>query len=196
MRKKAPCYKTRTRKIKMTIYNPFGLQLIIMESKTKKAREFKIAAAQVVWAFITGKLFELNSEQLMAEQILEMQDKTEKNNKTKMLDLYCEKSGYSKATAYRHLKKVKKGESPQDKKYRNANKPIISGDLELEIRRMWLEDKNQGYKKIYKRLGSPKSPEITAVKDFLRKLKKDDMMGKLASKEWNDEDNKNKKNKK
>ncbi len=175
--------KKRHRKIKLTVFDPIGLQLIIMESRTRKAQKYKEAVAQVIWATLKGKLYQLPPEQILAENILELQVKTPIGGKKKMIKKYEEAAGVSKATAYRHLRKVKKGESPADKKYRNAIKPVISGDLELQIRQMWYADKTQGYIKIYKRLGSPKRPSFDAVKEFMRKLKKEDMLGRLAAKE-------------
>lgn len=175
--------KKRHRKIELTVFDPIGLQLIVMESRTKKAREFKEAVALVIYAILNGKLYQLPPEQILAENILVLQSKTPIGGKKKVLELYEEKTGVSRATAYRHLRKVKRGESPADKKYRNAMKPVISGDLELKIRQMWYEDKTIGYRKMYKLLGSPKRPSFDAVKEFMRKLKKEDKMSRLASKE-------------
>jgi hypothetical protein len=38
------------------IYNPIGLQLIVFESHQPKAKAYKIAVANLVWAFMQGRL--------------------------------------------------------------------------------------------------------------------------------------------
>ncbi|MFQ5647505.1 MAG: hypothetical protein ACE5GM_11295 [bacterium] len=43
------------------VYDPIGLQLIIMESRQPKAKEYKIAVAKLVYAYMTGELGYNNS---------------------------------------------------------------------------------------------------------------------------------------
>jgi prophage antirepressor-like protein len=68
----------RKRPIEMRIYDPVGLQLIAMESRTKKAQEYKVAAAKVLWAFMKGKLIERRPSEELAEEILETAHKAER----------------------------------------------------------------------------------------------------------------------
>jgi transposase len=44
------------REDEIEIYNPIGLQLIVFESHQPKAKAYKIAVANLVWAFMQGKL--------------------------------------------------------------------------------------------------------------------------------------------
>lgn len=47
---------TDGKKYKVKVYDPIGLQLIIFESQQPKAIQFKIAAAHLVHAYMTGQL--------------------------------------------------------------------------------------------------------------------------------------------
>jgi hypothetical protein len=110
---------------------------------------------------------------MAAEEILALQSKVGSGKKGKLIELYMEKTGCNKATAYRHLAMVKKGESPSDKKYRNVNKVLITGDLELEIRQMFFADPEGSMKEIYRQLDPETRPSYTTVKEFIHKLRKE-----------------------
>lgn len=161
----------RKRKITLTVFDPIGLQLITMESHSKKAIEYKIAVAKVIWAIYNAKLAELNPEQESADRILELWANAPQGSKKYFMELYEKKTGKSRPTAYRDLKAFQKGESPIDKKWKNCIKPAISGDTELRIRELFIENPSRPAKELWKMIGSPKKPSYYNVKVFVRKLR-------------------------
>jgi hypothetical protein len=89
------------------------------------------------------------------------------------MELYENKTGKSRPTAFRDLKAFQKGESPIDKKWKNCIKLAISGDIELRIRELFFENPSVPPKEIWKKIGSPKKPSYYSVKAFVRKLRKE-----------------------
>lgn len=178
----APAPKTRRRKINMRVFSAVGLQLIAMESHSKKAIQYKIAAAKLLNAIYQGKIRELNSEQHGHEAILAQVLQAPLRRRVPLLMKYADAAGVSRATAYKHLGLFKKGESPTDKKHCNPRpKRVIEGDLELEIRGIFFRDPDQPIKNIWRVLGSPKSPSYAAVKTFVNKLKREYRAGQASA---------------
>lgn len=163
----------RKRKVTLTVFDPIGLQLITMESHSKKAIQYKIAVAKVIWAIYNAKMAELNPEQESAERILELWANAPQGSKKYFMELYEKKTGKSRPTAFRDVKAFQKGESPVDKKWKNCMKPAISGDIELRIRELFFENPSRPAKEIWKMIGAPKKPSYYSVKVFVRKLRKE-----------------------
>ena len=62
------------------VYNPVGLQLIIFESSQPKARGYKIWAANLVHAFMTGQLKEPPRKTVTFQQVAMMPDGQERED--------------------------------------------------------------------------------------------------------------------
>ncbi len=176
-----PKVKTRTRKIELRVFDLMGLLLVAFESHTQRAIELKIKVAYVLSKQLEGKLFELNTEQQRAEDILTIQINAPMGKKAAIINEFIKATGVSKATAYRYLKKAKKGQSGWDKNHKNCITPLIQGDLELQIRVIFFQNPNQPIKNIWRKIGSPKRPGYTTVKTFVNKLKEDLRMSKVLS---------------
>jgi prophage antirepressor-like protein len=159
------------RPIEMRIYDPVGLQLIAMESRTKKAQEYKVAAAKVLWAFFQGKLVDRSPAEEYAEQILEKALDATRYIREQYLKEFMIVTGCSRATAFRAWKKARENESPFDKEWKNNVNYIKSKGYEMRIRELFFQNPGIGAKKIYKMIGSPESPALTTVKKFVRKLR-------------------------
>ena len=164
--------KTRTRKIDITVYHPIGMQLILLESNTPKAKEYKHRVAQLLWMLIETGMVEPDLEQIEAEKILEMAIIADHGQKRNYINEYQKKTGCCKATAFNHLNLLKKGVHPGERKKKSPHKNLlIQGELELKIRRMVLENPAIGAKAIYSQLGKPTAPSYSTIKKYVKKLK-------------------------
>lgn len=90
------------------IYNPIGLQLIIFESRQKKAIQYKIAVANLVWALMNGQLKPSKWSQKddlvsAARQILSLPHGLKRGALVRDL---AERDGVSIQTAYRRVKRA------------------------------------------------------------------------------------------
>ncbi len=177
---------TRTRKINITVFHPIGLYAIILASHTPKGNEFRMSVSRLLFALVETGLVEPNPEQLSANKMLEMALVSEHGLRKYYIEEYQKRTGCSRATAFNHLKMIKHGENPIDKKKRTQlKKTIISGDLEFQIRDIFFKEPGLSYKKIHEMIGSPKSPSKTTVKRFVKGLRKDSgSVGHMKDEGW------------
>jgi prophage antirepressor-like protein len=180
--------KTRIRKINITVFHPIGLNLILMNSDTPKAKEFKLCVAKLLFTLIETGLVDPKPEQLSDNKMLEMALVSDHGLRKYYIEEYQKRIGCCRATAFNHLKMIKRGENPTDKKKRTQlNQTIISGDIEFKIREIFLKNPGISIRKMHEMIGSPKSPSLTTVKRFVNGLKKEfkreeksDMVGRVG----------------
>lgn len=99
---------TDGKQYRIRIYDPIGLQLIIFESQQPKAIQFKIAAAHLVHAYMTGDLkpskWVLDRDLVAAsQQILSLPMGLKRGG---MIRDLAELQGCSIATAYRRIQRA------------------------------------------------------------------------------------------
>jgi prophage antirepressor-like protein len=166
--------KTRTRKINITVFHPIGLYAILMGSDTPKGNEFKISVARLLFALVETGMVEPNPEQMSANKMLEMALVSDHGLRKYYIEEYQKRTDCCRATAFNHLKMIKRGENPGDRKKNSPRKnTIISGDFEFQIREIFLKNPGVSIRKIHEMIGCPKSPSLTTVKRFVNRLKKD-----------------------
>jgi prophage antirepressor-like protein len=166
--------KTRTRKINITVYHPIGLNLILFNSDTPKAKEFKHSVAKLLFALVETGMVEPNPEQLSTNKMLEMALVSDHGLRKYYIEEYQKRTGCCRATAFSHLKMIKHGENPADKKKRTQLKnTVITGDVEFQIRDIFFKEPGLSIRKIHEKLGNPKSPSYTTLKRFVNGLKRE-----------------------
>ena len=101
-------------------YNPIGLQLIVFESHQPKAKAYKIAVANLVWAFMQGRLAQpqgaLGTELMNIILLPRFSDTKAKAVKELATDL-----NVTKETIYNYLKRQENGEPIKRIKPRGAH---------------------------------------------------------------------------
>lgn len=158
---------------KKRFFDLMGFFLIAQESHTPVAIQCKAMLARLGKMFLLGKLVERTPEEIEIEQHLDNYTRIKKGYgiRTEEIKRYMLKTGCSHATAYRHAAKVKKGESPFDKDWKNCMKPVIDDDLGLRIREIYFQDPNQTMKDIWRAIGE--KPSYTTVKKYVNMLKRE-----------------------
>jgi|CXWL01.1.fsa_nt_gi hypothetical protein len=96
-------------------YDPIGLQLIIFESNQPKAREYKVAVAHLVWAYMNGKLHAPVDPGYGPQ--LRALDLVPYGQKTLAVEVLAEVRHCVRATIYRHRAMDRKGQDPSAKRY-------------------------------------------------------------------------------
>lgn len=145
----------REREIKVRVYDPIGLQLIIMESNLPKAIAYKIAVAHLIWAYMNGEL--KRSKTVERKQLpkpvcpLTGFPVWSKERKEAIFRLAREK-GLSKSTIYEHAQKLMNGEPIY--KGRNRHQIYIEKNYDrlYEIYKLRYE-RNLKLREISERLG-------------------------------------------
>jgi prophage antirepressor-like protein len=166
--------KTRTRKLNITVFHPIGLYAILMGSDTPKGNEFKMSVSRLLFALVETGMVEPNLDQMSTNKMLEMALVSDHGLRKYYIEEYQKRIGCCRATAFNHLKMIKRGENPTDKKKRTQlNQTIISGDIEFKIREIFLKNPGLSIRKMHEMIGSPKSPSLTTVKRFVNGLKKE-----------------------
>jgi len=167
----------RTRALKMRIYDPIGLQLIAFESRTPKAKAYKIKVARLVWALVEGKLATQTENQEKACDILAEAARAARWERRAHMERYMLLTGYTASTAYRHLEKARQGDSPFDKKYRNNTNYIVSKKLELRVRKMFFANPETPAKEIWRQLKDPDTGKYPVsykvIRKFVSKLRRE-----------------------
>jgi hypothetical protein len=163
--------------VKKRFFDLMGFNLIVMESHTPVAKEYKAMIAKLAKMYLLGKLNERKPEEMQAEEILVKASDVQYGEQKHLIDLYMQKQDCSKATAYRHMGKIKAGESPFDKKYKGPTRDEAKMRV-LEIREIFFQDPTLTAIEIWKALGGPKSPSYTTVKEIWHELKREYEAGK------------------
>ena len=111
---------TDGKKYDQHIYNPIGLQLIVFESHQPKAKAYKIAVANLVWAFMRGRLAQpqgaLGTELMNIILLPRFSDTKARAVKELATDL-----NVTKETIYNYLKRQENGEPTKRIKPRSAH---------------------------------------------------------------------------
>ncbi|MCD6099672.1 MAG: hypothetical protein J7K33_03715 [Candidatus Marinimicrobia bacterium] len=131
------------------VYNPIGLQLIVMESHQPKAIEYKIAVAKLVYAYMRGDLKFFKTAGNLADVLALPKGM---RGRGRAVETIAQKLGICRATAYRHLSRLEAGlpiRMPRRKKRISKYE-----DRYLEARRFYFEENLTG-KEIAERLNVP-----------------------------------------
>ncbi len=158
--------------VKKRFFDLMGFNLIVMESHTPIAKEYKAVIAKLAKMYLLGKLNERTTEELQGEEILVKASDAQHGEQMHFVDLYTQMQDCSRATAYRHMAKLKKGESPFDKNYKGPTRNEAKMRV-LEIREIFFQDPTLKPIEIWKALGGPKSPSYTTVKEIWHELKRE-----------------------
>lgn len=143
------------REIKVRVYDPIGLQLIVMESNLPKAIAYKIAVAHLVWAYMNGKLKRSKTVERkhLPKPVCPLTGFPvwSKERKEAIFRLAREK-GLSKSTIYEHAQKLMNGEPIY--KGRNRHQIYIEKNYDrlYEIYKLRYE-RNLKLREISERLG-------------------------------------------
>jgi hypothetical protein len=106
---------SRTREIETVVYDPIGLQLITFESRQPKAREYKVAVAHLVWAYMNGQLRPpVDPSYLGKLRAIEALPWRQRGLAIRML---AQSNGCSKTTILSHRALVREGRDPSQKRY-------------------------------------------------------------------------------
>jgi len=171
--KNDPSKSHSTRSYTKRFFDLMGFFLIAQKSNTPIAMKYQILLARLGKMYLTGKLRELTPEQIELEQHLDPFTRLPKGYgiRTTEIKQYMLKTGCSRATAYRHARNLKQGNSPFDKKWGNFIKPVINEDLGLRIRELFFANPSMTSADIWKAID--KKPSYSTVKNYVNKLKKE-----------------------
>jgi|GEM_PF-5952842 len=109
----------RNREAEIRVYDPIGLQLIVMESNLPKAIQYKIAVAHLVWAYMNGELKRSNTVYKEKKSpppptlkpICPLTNlPVRSHERMEAIFNLAREKGLSKSTIYWHAQKLAKGE--------------------------------------------------------------------------------------
>ena len=154
-------------------FDLMGFFLIAQKSETPIANQYQLLLARLGKMYMMGKLVERTPEEMELEQHLDNYTRIKKGYGIRRDEIkrYMLKTGCSPATAYRHVAKFKKGESPFDKKWGNFQKPAIDEELGLRIREIYFANPSMTMVDIWREIG--KKPSYSSVKKYIKMLRKE-----------------------
>lgn len=106
---------TDGKKYETRVYNPIGVQLIMFESQQPKARAYKVAVANFVWAYMNDQLRPPVDPGYGPQ--LRALDLVPHGQKTLAVEVLAEARHCVRATIYRHRAMDRKGQDPSAKRY-------------------------------------------------------------------------------
>ena len=168
----------RAREIKMEVYNPIGLQLIIFKSSKPKAVAYQVWAARLVKAYMEGRLKSPppppGTSLALLHEAAAIPAGVKSPERAALVREVVSMTGRSRTTAYRDIRSVRAGGAPAVKR-RPGPRPgtfrAVSAGEQRRIRRWFDADPAISAVECWRRLGSPgRNPCYSTVYRFLKTL--------------------------
>jgi len=165
---------TDGKRYKQKTYNPIGMQLIVFESRQPKAIQYKIAVANLVYAFMKGELspvqnLKTHNLYLQCKEVLKLAPYHVRPAAIKHL---AQKSGKAPQTIYGILNRIEKGATSIDRRgyHRKGKHNYMSDETVKAIERMFIENPRVPVKEVVNKVHGVDCSATTTVYRIRRRI--------------------------